>query len=334
MRKIDTTTKYAGLKLKNPIIIASSELCNRVEKVVEFEKHGAAAVVLKSLFEEQILQQVAKGLERSQSDHIETEDALRNYLTAEYVNNYLQLIRDCKTNCTIPIIASINCYTKERWVDLAKQMEKAGADAIEINLMYTESNKAAHYGNVEQLLLDVLASIKKEVRIPVIVKIQNQFSNLVALANQMQHNDADAVVMFNKPYLPDVDIDKLTHTTSPIFAGTSSLGESLRWIGIVAAAVPKLDLAASTGVSDATNLIKAILVGAKAGQLCSVLYKEGPEVIPAMLHQLEEWMVKHGFSHIEQFRGLLKAESVDGVNVFERTQFMKYHSNGNSFPPR
>lgn len=324
---------FAGLSLRNPIIVSSSGLTETVDKVKILENCGAGAVVLKSLFEEQIMMTVHQELSQNGSDYPEAPDFLRAFITTDHVGKYLQLIKDCKAECKIPIIASINCHTMRSWTDFALQIQEAGADALEVNIMLVNTDKEFRHGETELLHIEILAALKKILKIPVIMKLSRQFTNLVGLANQIQHNDGNGVVLFNRPYCPDVNLKNLNFTPGPIFTEPSFFSETLRWVGIVSGLVPLLDVAASGGIHNGSNLIKSLLVGAKATEICSIIYKEGPDIIGHMLAELTDWMNSNNFQHIDQFRGKLNFANFEDENYYERTQFMKYFSNKDSFPP-
>ncbi|MEG1587553.1 MAG: dihydroorotate dehydrogenase-like protein [Bacteroidales bacterium] len=334
MNKVDTAVTFAGLSLRNPVIISSSGLTDTADKVKILENCGAGAVVLKSLFEEQIMMNVQEELSKNDSDYPEALDFLRTFITTDHVGKYLQLIKDCKTQCHIPIIASINCHTMRNWTDFATQIQEAGADALEVNIMLVNTDKEFHHGQTELLHLEILAALKKILKIPVIMKLSRQFTNLVGLTNQIQHNDGNGVVLFNRSYTPDINIKNMAFAPGPIFSEPSTFHETLRWVGIISGLIPLLDIAASGGVHTGANLIKSLLVGAKAAEVCSAIYKEGPDIIAVMLGELTDWMNTNNFQQIEQFRGRLNFANFEDENYFERTQFMKYFSNSESFPPR
>ena len=310
-------TAYAGLTLRNPLIVASSGLTNNIDKIKDIEKAGAGAVVLKSLFEEQILDQAHHVLYHS-ADYPEAYDYVQNYVRSHRIEEYLTLIREAKASCSIPIIASINCYDNGSWVSFARDMEAAGADAMEINILKIAT---------EKLHTDILKAIKNAVKIPVTVKMGQRFSNIVAVVNQLKANNADGVVLFNRFYQPDIDIHKMQFTSGTVFSSSSDFSNTMRWIGIVSGQIPNLSLAASTGVHEPEAVIKALLAGASAVELCSVLYQHGNGIIMQMLTILEEWMQSQGFKTIGEFKGLLNFKNVPDQSYYERVQFMKYFSN-------
>lgn len=333
MNKIELEVSYAGLSLRNPVIISSSGLTETVDKVKILEKCGAGAVVLKSLFEEQIMMTVHEEHKHMDTDYPEALDFLRTFITTDHVGRYLQLIRDCKKECSIPIIASINCYTMRGWTDFAHQIQEAGADALEVNIMLVDTDKEFRHGSTELLHLQILAELKKLLKIPVIMKLGRQFTNLVGLANQIQHNDGNGIVLFNRPYTPDINLKNMQFIPGPVLSEHAFFNEVLRWTGIIDGIVPLIDIAGSGGVHDGDDLIKLLLVGAKSAEVCSAIYKEGPDVIADMLGRLTAWMNENNFRRIDEFRGKMNFANFHDENYYERTQFMKYFSNKDSYPP-
>ncbi len=317
----DLKTTFAGLQLKNPFIVSSSNLTDNASKNQEWEKAGAGAIVLKSLFEEQILWESAHIMSE---EHPDANDYLSGYLRAHYLEEYTRLIKDSKAACSIPIIASINCYTDKEWADFAKMIQEAGADAIELNLMAIQTRIDYTYGAFEQRHVDILKHVLSQVSIPVIVKLGNNLTNPIALIDRLHATGAKGVVLFNRFYQTDIDIENLAYTSGPVLSEGGELSNALRWIGIAATAVGNIDYAASGGVNNAESMIKALLAGASAVEVCSVLYKDGPARLQAMLEGLREWMERHGYGQISDFKGKMKAKDVEGVNIFERTQFLKY----------
>ena len=321
---IDLKTQYAGLTLRNPIIVGSSGLTNNAERNQEFEKAGAGAIVLKSLFEEQIEAQ-SDALMQDQ-DYPEAMDYIRGYVKANQINDYLNLIRESKQLCTIPIIASVNCYKADAWTDFARQIEEAGADALELNVFFMETD-LQRVTDVEQLYARIIRDVKKSVSIPVIIKLGKNFSNIPALVHTLKVNGADAVTMFNRFYQPDIDINSLQIVSGNVFSSHSDLSETLRWTAIVSGKVPGIDISCSTGVHDWEDVIKCLLAGASTVQMCSALYTHGGEIIAQILTCIEEWMHQVHYESVSQFRGKLSYANIPNPSLYERSQFMKYFAN-------
>lgn len=322
MEQLKTT--FAGLSLKNPIIISSSGLTNSVEKIKKLETAGAAAVVLKSVFEEQINMQ-AGSMQGYGSP--EADDYLGAYVRSHALSEHISLIEQAKKECTIPIIASINCYSNSEWVDFAVMMQNAGADALELNILSLQTEKEYTFGSFEQRHIDILRHVKKAVSIPVIIKLGSNFTNPIALINQLYANGAAAVVLFNRFYQPDFNIDNFTFTNTNVMSTPNELASRLRWTAIASAEVPQMNYAISGGVHCGKGVIKSILAGASAVEICSVIYQYGAKEIDKMTNELKEWMDEHGYDNLSQFCGKMNASACGSINPFERTQFMRYYSN-------
>ena len=318
------TTSFAGLNLKNPVIISSSGLTNSVEKIKKLEQAGAGAVVLKSVFEEQINMQT--GLMQGYGSP-EADDYLGAYVRSHALNEHISLIENAKKECSIPIIASINCYSDSEWVDFAQLMEKAGADALELNILCLQTDTDYEFGSFERRHIEILRHIKKVVNIPVIMKLGSNLTNPIALINQLYANGAAAVVLFNRFYQPDINIDKMSFISSNVMSTPNELADKIRWTAIASTKVPQMDYAVSGGVHNAKGLVKALLSGAAATEICSTIYQNGNEQIGVILNELTEWMDENQYKTINEFKGKMNAESAGSVNPFERTQFMKYYSN-------
>ena len=320
MKRLETT--FAGLKLKNPFIVSSCNLTNSAEKNKKWEDAGAGAVVLKSLFEEEI---EAQADWMNEGAHAEELDYLQAYQRAHRLEEYLNLIKETKAVCTIPVIASINCFRLTGWTDFAKQMEQAGADAIELNIMSVNTEICDEYGLFEQLHVEILRKIKQLVHIPIIVKLGKNLSQPLTLVHQLYANGAAGVVLFNRMVTPDINLKNMSYGRGEVLGSSTDLYESLRWIGLASDRIPKLTYAASGGVQDGESMVKALLVGASAVEVCSVLYKKGADAIQEMLQTLETWMEANHYEQIADFKGLMNAGKTGGGAAFERTQFFKHY---------
>ncbi len=321
---INLSTEYAGLKLRNPLIAASSGLTNSIRKIKELEKAGVGAIVLKSLFEEQIDSHSEK-LNLS-SDYPEASDYINAYVEMNHVEKYLDLIREAKSSCNIPIIASINCYKVARWIDFAKSIEEAGADALELNIFLINTGQ---YGDryLEESYIKIVREVKKVVSIPIIIKMARTVSNLPGLVEKLEALGVSAVVLFNRFYQLDIDINAMEIVSGPVFSHPEDFSETLRWTAITSGYVPNFNIACSYGVHKWEDIIKGLLAGATAMQLCSVLYEKGLTVVPEMITCLEEWMTQNNYNSIKEFRGKLSYSNIPDPALYERAQFMKYFSN-------
>ena len=318
----DLKTTFAGLSLRNPIIISSSGLTNSAGKNKRLAEAGAGAIVLKSLFEEQIMLEADQL--KDPAFYPEASDYLEEYIREHKLAEYLTLIKESKKECSIPIIASINCYSDSEWVDFAKQIQEAGADALEINILALQSDVQYTYGSFEQRHIDILRHIKQTVTIPVIMKLGDNLTNPVALIDQLYANGAAAVVLFNRFYQPDINIENMEQVSGEVLSTSADLATPLRWIGIASSVVNKIDYAASGGVANPEAVVKVILAGASAVEVCSAIYQNTNAFIGESTRFLSAWMERKGFNNIAQFKGKLNIKDVQGINTFERTQFLKY----------
>ena len=322
---VDLSTKYLGIKLKNPVIVGSSGLTNSVESIQELEENGAAAVVLKSIFEEEIaleyddiLKEASKkGANMNQFDYFDTQ------IRGEKLDRYTDLIKQSKKAVSIPVIASINCVYSHEWTSFAKQLQTAGADALELNMFFLPSEFGRTREEKEKAYFQIVEKIQKKVSIPISLKISYYFSDLGPMIQKLSETGIAGLVLFNRLYSPDFDIDKMEVVSSNVFSSPSDLSISLRWIAIMADRVG-CDLAASTGVHDGVALIKQLLAGADAVQVASTLYKNGKGQIGEMLKTLEEWMGKKGYGRLADFKGKMSQAKNSNPAAYERVQFMKY----------
>jgi dihydroorotate dehydrogenase (fumarate) len=316
-----------GLTLRNPIIAGSSGLTNSVENIRKMEANGVGAVVLKSLFEEQINFAVSHTMNQSEDNfsYPEALDYISHYTRENDLDRYLKLIRDAKASVSVPIIASINCVSAAEWVSFARRIEEAGADALELNIFILPSDPRRKADQHEQVYLDILQSVMKQVKIPVAAKISYYFTGLTNMALQLSWTGISGLVLFNRFYSPDIDIDKLQISTGSVYSSPGELPLSLRWVALLSDKV-HCDIAASTGIHDGKAVIKQLLAGAKAVQVASVLYQKGFEQIALMNKTLEEWMTAHEFANTGDFIGKLSYKAAENPAAYERIQFMKHFS--------
>lgn len=324
---VNLETTYMGLKLKNPLIVGSSGLTNSVENIIEIEKNGAAAVVLKSLFEEQITYAARKTYMQDEMANIypEADDYIRHYTRENDVNKYLALIKKAKASVSIPVIASINCVSAAEWTSFAKIIEETGVDALELNVFVLPSDPEKSGEQNEAVYFEVVNKVLKTVNIPVALKISYYFSSLAQTVTKLSWTGIKGLVLFNRFFSPDIDIENFEIKASNVFSSPAELALSLRWIAMMSDHV-KCDLAASTGVHNGKALIKQLLAGAKAVQVASVLYKKGFKEIGSMIEELSNWMERKNFTTIDQFTGRMSIEKATNPAAFERVQFMKHFS--------
>lgn len=320
---MDLTTNYMGLKLANPIIISSSGLSNTVNKVKKIAENGAGAVVLKSLFEEQIIADRSKLM--TQTDmyfwYPDAIDFVNNFTKDQGIEAYLDLIKGCKDSVDIPVIASINCLTPKEWPAFAEQIEEAGADGIELNIAIMPFGKDIEAESIEQSYYNIVREVKKYVDIPVSVKLGFYFTNLYLTINRLKEAGANGVILFNRFYRPDVDVNNLSLASRNVFSSHDEITLSLRWIGLLSRKI-NIDFAGATGIHGGADVIKQILVGASSAQICTAIYRHGYDYIGTMLEDIIVWMRKFGYSNLNQFKGLLVKDD-EATAEFERVQFMK-----------
>jgi dihydroorotate dehydrogenase (fumarate) len=326
MANIETT--YLGLKLKNPLVAASSGLTGSTGKIKDLEQAGIGAVVLKSVFEEQINNEVTSLLMKNSQNitYPEAEDYISNYIRDNTSKKYLDLISGAKKSVGIPVIASVNCISASEWTTFAKDFENAGADALELNIFYVPVDLWEEPGEIEQLYTEVLSKVKREVSIPVSVKMGLYHSNIPAMVYKLKVNGAKGVVMFNRFYEPDIKLDTLELIPASVYSNPAEIRHTLRWVGLVSSQVPEINIAASTGIHDGQAVLKQLLAGAQVVQLCSSLYINGNKVISTILSEISEFMKKWNFKRIEDFRGRLSYKKISDPLIYERSQFMKYFS--------
>jgi len=321
----DLSTKYLGLELKNPLIVGSCGFTNSVEKIRDLADNGAGAVVLKSLFEEQIQSEFSANMDNYTADYPGATDYIREYTRGNEVENYLKLIAGAKKAVDIPVIASINCVSAAEWTSFAKSVESEGADALELNISLLPSNPKLTSKDSESMYLDIIGKVSEMVSIPLALKMSQYSAGLAHLIREIAWtNKVSGFVLFNRYYSPDIDIDKLTVKSSEMLSTPADGCGPLRWIALMSGLVDK-DLVASTGIHDHVGAIKQILAGAAAVQVVSTIYKNGAGQLQTILDGIEGWMTAKSFGSLDDFRGKMSYEKTGEPAVFERTQFMKYY---------
>jgi dihydroorotate dehydrogenase (fumarate) len=323
---IDLTTTYMGLSLKNPVVPSASPLSASLDSVKRMEDAGAAAVTLHSLFEEQIefeVEALGHFLERGTESFAEA----LTYFPAvdEYrrePDDYVEHIRQCKEAVDIPIIGSLNGVSLGGWTGYAKKFEEAGADAVELNVYYIPTNDSLMSYDVEDLYVKLLEEVKRHVSIPVAMKLSPYFSAMPHVASMLDAEGADALVLFNRFYQPDIDIEELEVTPNLQLSTPVEMRLPMRWIAIL---YGRLDcsMALTSGIHSAEDVIKAVMVGADVANVCSVLLKGGIGKIDDLLTGLATWMEEHEYESVEQMKGSMSHKSVREPAAFERANYMK-----------
>jgi dihydroorotate dehydrogenase (fumarate) len=322
---MDLKTTYLGLDLRSPVMVGSSGLTLSLNNIKKFEKYGAGAVVLKSLFEEQIMYETKSSLDSYDAyQHPESVDFLKYITREQSIDRYLNLINDARSSLSIPVIASINCVSNNKWTDFAKEIENAGANALELNVFVTDYDKL-NSSQIEETYFKIIESVKKSTMLPIAIKVSCFFTNLKQTLLKIAYSGVAGIVLFNRYYSPDIDIEKLEVTSGSHFSSPQEANVPLRWIGMMADNV-SCDISATTGVHTAKEAIKLIMAGATTVQVCSTLYKNGIEYLKTLLEDLESWMESHNHSNINEIRGILSSKSEEEQKLFSRTQYMKYYS--------
>ena len=325
----DLSTSYLGLQLKNPIIVGSSGLTDSVEKIKNLENMGAAAVVLKSLFEEEIIMEMEETIYEMTNRHFvfpESMDYMETVVKEDILINYLELITEAKIAVEIPVIASINCVSSQKWIYFAKEIEKAGADALELNLFFLPSDTQRSEKEIIEATFEIISKVKGSIRIPVALKISSFQSNLIHYVEHIDQSGVEGIVLFNRSWLPDIDINHLVVSSGFVLSSPSDLGNTLRWVSMISGRV-NCNIAASTGIHDGAGLIKQLLAGAHVCEIVSTLYINDISHIRKMTEELSKWMISHEFESIKDFRGRLSQVNSGNPAAWERVQFMKHFRN-------
>ncbi len=319
----ELSVTYMGLTLKNPLIVSSSSLTNTLAKIKRCQDGGAGAVVLKSLFEEQI-QSETEELEKESwpYPHPEAFDYVRQMGMRMGQDEYLELIREAKKSVQIPVIASLNCITPKWWHNYAVEIARAGADALELNIAILPTNFDRTVEEIEGTYTRIVEAIRRRVEIPIACKIGPYFTSLPRMASALRKAGADALVLFNRFYQLDIDIETMRLAPGYRFSAPEEIYVPLRWVAILAAQVG-CDLAAATGVHDGRAVVKQLLAGAAAVQVCSHLFQKGMKEIQTMLGELRDWMERHGFESIREFQGKMSLEASEKPEQYERLQYIR-----------
>ncbi|NOZ72692.1 MAG: dihydroorotate dehydrogenase-like protein [Chloroflexi bacterium] len=323
---MDLSTQYLGLKLKHPLVPSASPLSKSLDSIRQLEDADAAAVVMYSLFEEQITQ------ESHQLDHylaMGTEafsEALSYFPDFEHYNigpeQYLDLIRQAKEAVDIPIIGSLNGVSTGGWIKYAKMIEEAGADALELNIYYIPADSAMTGAAVEEMYVNVVRDVKKSIDIPLAVKLSPYFSSMANMAYRLSVAGADALVLFNRFYQPDFDLEKLEVIPDLQLSHSAELRLPLRWIAMLYGRV-SVDFALTTGVHSHLDVLKGLMAGAKVTMLASELLDNGVQRLPEILAALETWLEEHDYESVQQLQGSMSQQHVAEPAAFERANYMK-----------
>ena len=318
-------TKFMGLNIKSPIVVGSCGLTSNIDTLKKIEQAGAGAVILKSVFEEQILQEMSSNY--SQSNMLEYADETYDYIVAhtekQSLAKYISLIKSAKEAVSIPIIASVNCVSASQWINLTSRIEQAGADGIELNILLLPSDVNMTTEKIEKFYETIIKDVKKNVKIPVSVKICSYFSSLARFTQKLSWMGIENLNIFNQFFKQDINIDTMTIEPANVFSSPGNLHRTIRWTAILANVV-NCSITSGGGVHKPQDVIKLLLAGANTVQTVSAIYEQGTEFIEESIAFLKEWMQKNNFETLDDFRGKLAVEKNNESSAFLRVQFMKY----------
>jgi dihydroorotate dehydrogenase (fumarate) len=322
----DLKTTYMGLELSSPIIVSSSPHTSSPQKIKDAAEAGAAAVVVKSIFEEQIRGEI-KGMEQELEDAMENQWAAYEYLRSNFAMDmgtgpYLDQLADMRRAVDIPVIASMNCISPDQWVTFGSKIETTGVDAIELNVYDIPDHPDMDATTVEQRHLDLIAAVSREVKIPVAVKLSPFYTSVLNLATRIDKLDVQGLVLFNRFFQPDIDVDSLALKSAPNLSHADDIRLPLRWTAILSGRVTS-DVALTGGVHDAEGAIKAMLAGATVAQICSTLSINGLSQLRTIIDGMAHWMDERGFATVDAFRGKLREEDLEDRHGFERVHYIK-----------
>jgi dihydroorotate dehydrogenase (fumarate) len=336
-------TSYLGLLLRNPLIAGSCGITNSISNIKNLASKGVGAIVLKSLFEEQINIESEKTIKSEEGnvktftkasdklfgkrihDYDESYSYIFDYAKTNTLDKYLTFLSEAKKSVDIPVIASINCISNQNWHAFAKKIQDTKVDGLELNIYILPSDWRRSGEDNERIYFDIIREVRNFVDIPIAVKTSYYFSSLVHSVKKLSESGIKGLVLFNRPYNNDFNIDKIDISHGPIFSSNDEYIHTLRWISILSGHV-KCDLSASTGVHDYKAFVKLLLAGATTVQIASALYNEGPDVISEILNNTSEWMKEHKFETVDSFRGRLSKKNLENPAAIERVQFMKLYS--------
>lgn len=318
------SVNYMGLDLRSPFIVASSGLTADLKNVEKIEEYGAGALVIKSIFEEQINNEI-NHISDSGADHPNMDEYLEAYVKVNTMDLYLEKVKAIKDKVSIPVIGSINCYTPGKWTSFAKEIVETGIDALELNLYDMPLTFERSAEQIEKECLETISNVVKSINIPVAVKISSHFTNIPGFVDKITSTGAKAAVLFNRFYVPDIDIQKRSLVSISPLSHSSDYRQAIRWIAIISSLVRNFDLSATSGIHSPETAVKQLLAGAITVQLCSVLYKNGLDQIKVFNDFLSNYMEQFGYENIEELRGILNYANahVGDSASYERSQFLK-----------
>ncbi|MCR4828890.1 MAG: dihydroorotate dehydrogenase-like protein [Bacteroidales bacterium] len=322
---MNTNTKYLGLDIKSPIVVGSCGLTHDIDNLVKMEQAGAGAVIIKSVFEEQIIYDIKHSLSvmAPTENYGMSYEYIANHVAEDSLSKHFDLITEAKKRLSIPVVGSINCYSFENWMTYTKRFQDVGCDALELNMAVLPYETTLSCEDVDRLFSDIINTLKKSVSIPISIKVSQNFTDMANFMQRLSWMGINGITMFNKAINVDVDLDTLTLKHAPSLSSPDDIYNTLRWTAILSKKL-RCDISASTGVHTADDVVKLLVAGAGTVQVVSCLYKNGVDYVRTLNDGLNAWMQNKGYDSLDQFRGKLAVKSNEESSLFFRTQFMKY----------
>lgn len=322
---MDTKTKYLGLSIDSPIIVGSCGLTNDINNLQKMEAAGAGAVIIKSVFEEQIIYDIKRNLSMMAptDSYGMSYEYVASHVSDDSLGKHFDLIKEAKKKLHIPVIGSINCYSFENWMTYTQRFQEAGCDALELNMAILPYETSLSYEDVDRLFSNIINTLRKSVSIPISVKVSQNFTDMANFMQRLSWMNINGITMFNKALNVDIDVDKMELTHAPSLSTPDEIYNTLRWVAILSKKL-RCGISASTGVHSAADVVKMLLAGAETVQVVSCLYKNGIDYLRTLSDGLHQWMNDKGFESLSQFRGTMAVKANDEASMFFRTQFMKH----------
>lgn len=320
-----TETKYLGLELRSPIMVGSCGLTADVDKMVQMEQAGAGAVVLKSVFEEQIIHDIKRNthMVAPTDNYGDSYEYIAQHVADNSLEQHFSMIREAKRRLTIPVIGSINCFSYENWLTYAMKFEEAGCDALELNMAILPYETTLSADDVERIFSQIITTLRKSISIPISIKVGCYFTDMAKQMQQLSWMGIQGVTMFNKNVQVDIDIEAEALRNASYLSAPGDIYNTLRWVALLSKKM-RCDISASTGVFSSDDVVKMLLAGATTVQVVSCLYKNGIDTLRTLDSGLKDWMQRKGYNSVSDFRGKLAVMPTEKASVAMRTQFMKY----------
>ena len=322
---MDTKTKYLGLDIDSPIVVGSCGLTNDINNLVKMEQAGAGAVIIKSVFEEQIIYDIKRNLSMMAPTDAYgmSYEYVASHVSDDSLGKHFELIKEAKKRLHIPVVGSINCYSFENWMTYTQRFQEAGCDALELNMAILPYETTLSNEDVDRLFSNIINTLRKSVSIPISIKVSQNFTDMANFMQRLSWMNINGITMFNKSLNVDIDVDKMELTHAPSLSNPDDIFNTLRWVAILSKKL-RCDISASTGVHSPADVVKMLLAGAGTVQVVSCLYKNGVDYLRTLNDGLRKWMEEKGFESLSQFRGNMAVKPNEEASMFFRTQFMKH----------